>query len=1148
MATKPSSSRALASCFAVGALVALFSCNDSNSSTPSSVGAPPGPNPPQVLGRFDTLPGLKVVITEVSGGSSPAGSFRPGDLPVVRFTVKTNAGVNLNPATLGSGSIYVSGPTSNHQRVIAEQKDLRAAAVWEGGGVWRYTFTKPIPTTYLPPLNDTAAFGAGDGELQGQGLKSGTYTVGIEFQQIYFNEDDEFVDAGAAVKDFALGDGVTVVARQVVQNANCNLCHTELRAHGGARKDTSLCVLCHTAGAEDSNVNGATPGVSIDFRVMIHKLHDGLHLPSVRGVSVAADGSRVYPGTAGAVAPRALRYADDEGTFADFSEVNFPVFPSFNIAMPKDLGYSALSSVDPDGSGPLLSAKGCEDQIRRGVTSCAKCHGDPDGSGPLAAPAQGDNHRTNPSRAACMSCHDDLEFGKPYTANGQTMVAGLGDDTCVQCHTDVAANQKTANYKQLSVTEAHWHPLNNPAVDSGVNCVVTAVAGGTAANGNFQAGDRPVAKFTLKDDAGQTLGIAAMDSASATFLGPTTNRQLILPAPSASGVAFSPFDFTGRLQAVSTTNKGTMSKVFLGSNAVAETLTVEFTSSTAFSVTGTQSGALGTGTLPGSLSTNPTGASITNFEIGSSLTTGTIQVVFSDATNFAVTGAATGTGSLPASTSASTRFVSPNFSFNIAVGTAAFAAGNTFQIGLFRGAPANPVGFVIVAGKSAFSATAGARDRFYFEVVPNAVSYEVNIPMDLVTEFLADSTATAGQQLPAPGNLPVYFGRQVLYEATNATPTTTSAEAVAILGRQMAINPVTGFANNDYVVIEPTNGVGVREYVQVQPTKPDGTTATATDTTVRLYFRTPLRYAHASGVTVNKVTLAFKQEGASNVYTLNASTGVITSNGPFTASTALVLSYRSQARFGFKRHNGDALQTYYTTPPNDTAFVGQEQGEWSGLPYQDGTYTVDLWLYKNIDLKLNNEVQTYRSTSLGATKDFLFGSASAIVPHAIIASGATCNQCHDDLSFHGGGRRGTEACLSCHSISGGMSALVVTPTTQSVPIEFRQMVHKIHMGADLKNGATYPFATAGEFPATPGGVKQCVRCHGNEAWKEPAPRLNAFATFPTRNYGVVCGSCHDSLPAQAHIASNTSIGLSDSCSVCHGPGKEWAVQKVHVNR
>ena len=177
-----------------------------------------------------------------------------------------------------------------------------------------------------------------------------------------------------------------------------------------------LCVLCHTAGAEDRNVasqDGGTPGVTIEFGVMIHKIHNGEHLPSVLGVGTKADGSRDYDRT-----PTPYKVAGFNT--ADFSEVAFPVWPNLNIGMPRDAGYSGLTT----------SQKAQEDEMLRGVTACASCHGDPDGSGPLPAPAQGGLAYSNPTRRTCGACHDDIDWNLPYTANGVTMniYEGLGQD------------------------------------------------------------------------------------------------------------------------------------------------------------------------------------------------------------------------------------------------------------------------------------------------------------------------------------------------------------------------------------------------------------------------------------------------------------------------------------------------------------------------------------------------------------------------------------------------------------------------------------------------------------------------------------------------------------------------------------------------
>lgn len=1148
------------------AMLALCGCHG-NSSEPAPV--PPPANPARTIGVADPLPGIQLMVTEVTGGGGNGGNFRAGDTPTVRFSAKTAAGAALDISALDGGSIYLSGPTYNYQRVIAQQSDLRTAAVYEGDGIWRYEFSAPIPTTYLAPLNDSTDLT--DGELTGQPLLAGTYTFGIELAATYTDTKGRtFLDAGNAVGNVLFGDADTLTPRAVSQADNCNVCHTDLRVHGGRRKDVQLCVLCHTAGAEDGIATGTPPGTSIELGVMIHRIHNGAHLPSVLGMSTDDNGNRVYPGQTGAVAPQPLTYVGFRGSVADFSEVTFPVWPNLNVAMPRDAGYSLLSSTDPDGSGPLLSPRSCEDQVRTGATDCNKCHGDPDAGGPLTAPAQGLLALTQPTRRACGSCHDDIDWTKAYAANGMVMAAQPDDSHCIECHTNFAANQPDTNLKALSVHEAHLHPLVDPAIDPGVNSVITAVTGGTGTGGNFQVGDTPTMVFTLKNDAGDDIGLSTMDSASAFFFGPTTNRQLVMPYPSPNGMSLNPFDFSGRLQAASTSNKGTMSKVVLGSPALAETLVVQFSSSTGFGVTridpatGLANGSLGTGVLPGATSTNPSGSSVSALELNPALTGGSFQITFTSATHFDITGVVGGSGDLPASTNASTRFSSTDLSFNISVGASPFAPGNTIQGVLFRGSAANPVLFAIVAGRTAFA----TGDRFYYEVIPDAASYAVKMPMDLVFEFLADTGAmpTAMTSLPPAGNLPVYFGRQQLWEVNTTGTTTMTGAAVAALDRSVEVNASTGWANGDTVVIEPLAGVGVREYLQIAPARADGVIAAAGDTTTRLYFKTPLRYAHGGGVTVTKVSLAFQQEGAT--YTLNPATGVVTSVATFTANRAIVMSYRTDARFGYRRHSGDTVQAVYVPPANDSPDIGQEQGDWHGLPYLDGTYTADLWLYKNIDLGRNNEVQTYRSTSNAGTKDFLYGAATAIVPHAIISASANCYTCHNDVLFHGGGRRGLDACLTCHSISGcedmprwstplTSGTTTPTPLTPGVAIEFRQMLHKIHKGKDLANAATYTVVGFGgspstyeevEFPAMPGGVRQCVRCHGNDAWKMPAERVDPAATLLVKTWTPVCGACHDSNAAHAHIDSNTSAFGAEACAVCHDLTKDLSVERVHLPR
>jgi len=68
-------------------------------------------------------------------------------------------------------------------------------------------------------------------------------------------------------------DGRQVVPRRkVVDVNNCNVCHKQLALHGGARRNTEYCVMCH-------NPNTADPaGQTVNFRTHVHRIHTGTDL------------------------------------------------------------------------------------------------------------------------------------------------------------------------------------------------------------------------------------------------------------------------------------------------------------------------------------------------------------------------------------------------------------------------------------------------------------------------------------------------------------------------------------------------------------------------------------------------------------------------------------------------------------------------------------------------------------------------------------------------------------------------------------------------------------------------------------------------------------------------------------------------------
>jgi OmcA/MtrC family decaheme c-type cytochrome len=117
-------------------------------------------------------------------------------------------------------------------------------------GVFTYTFKTALPANF-----DRRA----------------TYVMGGEMtrgnRRYAANPLYEFVPAG----------GKPPSKREMVETASCNNCHDPLTAHGGARRETGYCALCHTSQLVDPE-----SGENLDFKYLFHKLHRGKYLPSVK--------------------------------------------------------------------------------------------------------------------------------------------------------------------------------------------------------------------------------------------------------------------------------------------------------------------------------------------------------------------------------------------------------------------------------------------------------------------------------------------------------------------------------------------------------------------------------------------------------------------------------------------------------------------------------------------------------------------------------------------------------------------------------------------------------------------------------------------------------------------------------------------------
>jgi len=460
---------------------------------------PPGEPGAAGLDAGADLPGLKLQILAVTGGTGPRDSFQPGDTISVRFTVTRGDEKALPLSDLDFFQVFVSGPTISYQRVIAPQSNVIDTATRSSDGSYTYTFATPLPGTYEAPDNDSATFGSEVGEMTGEALLGGTYTVGMNTFKTYTIDGEDFRDAGNATFDFLLGGATELEQREVVLRSNCNQCHEDLRLHGGIRRETTLCVLCHVAGAEDrisEDPAKATPDVTIDFRRMIHRIHKGQEL---RRVKATAEGTDPYR-------HEIIGFAE---TLFDFSDIQFP-------RMPGGTGFN--------------------EQTR----NCDACHG---------GAAQGSNYFENPSRVACGGCHDDvnfddgtkLDFDDPDVAAGTLTAAQLddaahrvaiqgmpgqpNDDQCVVCH---------APGSSLGADVVHQPVLLDEELTSGLTITIESVSGATGPGGAFLPGDRPVVTFNITDRDGTPIDMSDMPErgVNALLSGPTGNYQHIIPAAS----------------------------------------------------------------------------------------------------------------------------------------------------------------------------------------------------------------------------------------------------------------------------------------------------------------------------------------------------------------------------------------------------------------------------------------------------------------------------------------------------------------------------------------------------------------------------------------------------------------------------------------
>src|ERR1035437_7783545 len=351
-------------------------------------------------------------------------------IPLDRLGVATKGPVSMSfiAAYIPSGQTqYFSYTTSVSKPSIQANSGLPSqtqAANDSGGtfatnaiGDYTYTFKTKAPATFDPTVTNAIGVSA-----QRDLSEFGTFDEWSETSNDVFN----FVPNGSAV----------TVTRSVVTTNACNGCHDPLIGHGGSRLKVELCIMCHTP----QTINPDTQ-LTQDMKVLIHKIHMGSSLPTVK----AGTPYRIW----------------HRGAWSDFSAVVFP----------------------------------------QDIRNCTTCHS--------AAATQADAWRTNPSRAACGSCHDDVNFA---TGANHVNLPQPDDSMCKNCHTSNAVSDFDA-----SIPGAHLIPANSTALP-GLVTMAIQVDGATP-------GNAPTVTFSVMDKSNNPVDISKITSIRVVLAGPNTDYQ-----------------------------------------------------------------------------------------------------------------------------------------------------------------------------------------------------------------------------------------------------------------------------------------------------------------------------------------------------------------------------------------------------------------------------------------------------------------------------------------------------------------------------------------------------------------------------------------------------------------------------------------------
>jgi len=291
-------------------------------------------------------------------------------------------------------------------------------------------------------------------------------------------------------------------------------------------------------------------------------------------------------------------------------------------------------------------------------------------------------------------------------------------------------------------------------------------------------------------------------------------------------------------------------------------------------------------------------------------------------------------------------------------------------------------------------------------------------------------------------------------------------------------------------------------------------------------------------VTINSATMA--SDGTiTTVYTLADPAGLMLDAAGVYTPGPITVRYIA----GYIPNNAEQYVNYNTSTSTGAAGTFQNPTSDSGgvvtqLSTGQYQYVFHTKAPSGFDSTATNTVAIYATrtmSSFGITNNFASATfnfvpnGSKVTKIRDVVATASCDSCHDQLSEHGGARRGVTMCVMCHTPQ-------MTDATTGNPVDFKVFIHKLHMGSSLPSvtaGTPYLIGTTNLSKIVfPSDVRRCNTCH--DATK--ATQANNFMTKPT---AAACGSCHDDVNLASGKNHPGGPQPDDTmCAQCHIPQGE----------